>query len=1054
VVLGQQGGSEVVVDLARSILRALPDGVWLLDTDGRTLFANDRMAALLAVAPAAMAGLSLYDVLGEDDRAAFAARLGSAPDGPTEMPDVQCCVHRADGTEFWALVGSAPLVEGGRFQGWLHRVTDHTEHRMLMEDLQHREHQFSEAQAIGHIGSWELDLVTWTVTCSAETFRLCGLDPDTFDGSPEMFFARLSPRERAAGAAAYEEMIASHGALDFETRLDVEGRAPTWVRARGVVTRAADGSQVRVGGTVQDITETKENEQALAFLSSMAAAANEATTLAEVLAVADQEVRQHAPWPVVLVAAPDRSEADGLVHVDVAWTEQSDEARQAARDLAHRAARESRTVHATSPAGSVLVAGPVRWDGRLATVVVVDSLDVEPPRPSDLVVFEQMLRFLAHVAEREWTAHDLATARDEALSASRAKSDFLATMSHEIRTPLNGVIGLSELLRRTDLDPHQRRLADGVDQAGRTLLALVNDILDLSKIEAGRMDLEEVDFDPREVIEQSVMLVADRARRKSLELVVSSAPDVPPLVRGDPVRFGQVVTNLVSNAIKFTAEGEVSVRATGAGRSGLHVEVRDTGVGIPEDVRPRLFESFSQADSSTTRQFGGTGLGLAISRRIVTAMGGEIDVESEPGVGSRFWFTVAMALPRDTGVESDVREAAVAGMRVLVVDDNETNRFILREQLSAWEVEVAVTSSVYDALVEIDASIQHATPYDVVLLDHMMPGADGEQLARIVRAERRHDRTRLVLLSSGLEPTTEWLADAGIDQFLNKPVLPSRLLDALVTGRPGAADPADLVGPEVLAVSRGGRRLLVVEDNPVNQLVAEGVLRGLGYDVVLAGNGAAGVAALADDPAGFDAILMDCQMPVMDGYDATRAIRAMQAGGPRVPIIAMTATAVAEERDRCLEAGMDDFLSKPVDTSLLRDTLARWLPESATAGGDVSERPEVPGTVQGRLGELAGDGIDAGLLRAMVGRFLTGSDTALQSLTVAAGTGHADAVVQEAHALCGSAGNLGLGGLSAACEEIELAAGRGELPDQLALIRLSTLVVRGQAELEAFLADL
>ncbi len=1065
--LGGHGDSDVSTTLARSILQALPEGLWLLDAEGRTLWANARMAAMLAVEPAVLATMSVYDALdGPDgphgpDSIAFARRLGSSagvspasPDLP-DLPDLQCCVRRADGTEFWALVGCAPLVEEGRFQGWLHRVSDHSEHRRLLEEVEDREERLSEAQAIARIGSWELDLLTWRVTCSAETFRLCGLDPVAFDGSPERFFARLHPVDRAAGAAAFAEMLTSHDALDFVARLDVGGRAPTWVRARGVVTRAADGAQERVRGTVQDITETKESEQALAFLSAMAAAANEATTLHEVLAVAHEEVRQHAPWPVVLVSAPGGAEDDGLVHIDVAWADPGDGMGQAARELARRAARERTTVLSTSPEGTVLVAGPVVWDGRLATVVVVDSLHAETPPRSEVMVFEQMLRFLAHVAEREWVAQDLAAARDGALSASRAKSDFLATMSHEIRTPLNGVIGLSELLRRTDLTAHQQRLADGVDQAGRTLLALVNDILDLSKIEAGRMDLEEVDFDPREVIEQSVMLVADRARSKALELVVSSAPDVPALVNGDPVRFGQVVTNLVSNAIKFTAEGEVSVRATAHGASGLHVEVRDTGVGISDEVRPRLFESFSQADSSTTRQYGGTGLGLAISRRIVTAMGGEIDVDSVLGHGSRFWFTATVGPPRGDGVETDERRTeAIAGMRVLVVDDNETNRFILREQLSAWDVEATVTSSVYEALVEIDSSVQRGAPYEVVLLDHMMPGVDGEQLARIVRAEPRHDVTRLALLSSGLEPTAEWLSEVGIDQFLSKPVLPSRLLEVLASGRPGAALPVAREGAAVEA--RSGRRLLVVEDNPVNQLVAEGLLRGLGYDVVLAGNGALGVAALADDPAGFDAILMDCQMPVMDGYDASRAIRAMQVGQPRIPIIAMTAAAVADERDRCLEAGMDDFLTKPVDTAVLAETLARWLPETGAdaSGDDRAEVTRVPATVQGRLTQLAEEGIVADLLRAMVGRFLSGSEVAVQTLTDAARAGRPGEVVDEAHALRGSAGNLGLSAVAEACEAIEQAARRGDVPDQVTLVRLTTHVVRGHAELEDALVTL
>ncbi|MDP2774805.1 MAG: response regulator [Nocardioides sp.] len=634
---------------------------------------------------------------------------------------------------------------------------------------------------------------------------------------------------------------------------------------------------------------------------------------------------------------------------------------------------------------------------------------------------------------------DLADARDQALSASKAKSEFLATMSHEIRTPLNGVLGLSELLGRTELTPHQQRLTDGVDHAGRTLLALVNDILDLSKIEAGRLDLEEVDFDPRTVVEQSAALVADLARDKHLELVVSSAGDMPAQVRGDPVRFGQVITNLASNAVKFTSQGEVAIRATGdvvAGGTRVRVEVRDTGVGIDAEAAGRLFEPFTQADSSTTRQYGGTGLGLAISRRIVTAMGGEIGVTSEPGVGSTFWFTVDFDAPHGDDPLRDVeREQAVDGLRVLVVDDNDTNRFILVEQLTAWGVPVAAVESAYDAMVELDASARSGTPYDVVLLDYMMPGTDGEQLARALRAEARHDGTRLVLLSSALEPSPEWLAEAGIDTFLSKPVLPSRLLDVLATlgGRldhlSTAAHTGGSEAPSDASPGQRRGRVLVVEDNAVNQMVAEGVLRGLGYEVHMADNGAAGVSAVADDYRGFDAILMDCQMPVMDGYDATRAIRAMQRGGTRTPIIAMTAAAVAEERDRCLAAGMDDFLAKPVDVSALGATLDRWVPKRAQPAATPAPAPPAPEEHEPpafvRLRELIErDGIDPSLVARIIERFESGALTVLSALEQSVSAADAGDVAAQAHSLKGSAANLGLAGLAAVCERIESEARR------------------------------
>ncbi|MFC4786305.1 response regulator [Nocardioides sp. MAHUQ-72] len=909
------------------VVRAVPDGLWVLDDAGLTTYANDRMARMLGRSSAEMVGLSVTDALDEEGGRAFLAHLDRLSDAREPGDDQELRLVRAAGSTFWALVSHTPLLDdGGRHRGWLHRVSDHTEQHRILEELRHREVQLAEAQSIAGIGSWEREVGVGELHWSDELYRLVGKDRATFTPSAERFFELLHPEDRPAAVAAYEELMAHGEELAMDTRLATPtGDAVRWVRTRARVVRDDSGAVVRLGGTVQDITESKEAEQGLEFLSAMAAAANESDTLVDVLVASEAVVRPYARWPAVLVSAPDPTDTGGLLHFPTGWREYDEDVLAAARDLAARAAAERTVVQAPGPDGAVLIAGPALAGERLACVVVSDTGVREEAAASDVAIFAQTLVLLAHVSEREEAGKALAAARDDALAASRAKSEFLATMSHEIRTPLNGVIGLSELLSRTDLTPHQRRLAEGVDQAGRSLLALVNDILDLSKIEAGRLDLEEVDFDPRSIVEQSVGLVAERASAKGLELVVASAEELPSMVRGDPVRFGQVVTNLVSNAVKFTAAGEVVVRA-GAGPEGVRVEVRDTGIGIGPAAQRQLFTAFSQADSSTTREYGGTGLGLAISKRIVEATGGEIGVVSEPGVGSTFWFTTPFASAEAAPLpgESTLQDA-VAGLHVLVVDDNETNRFILREQLEAWRVRVTVVESAYDALVELDASVRHDQRYDVLLLDYMMPGADGEQLARIIRAEERHRDTRLALLSSAFEPGAEWLADAGLDAFLAKPVLPSRLLDTLATlggrGEERLAAPAPVsVGP---GASRG--RVLVVEDNEVNQLVAEGVLRGLGYDVVIADNGAAGVAALADEPDGFDTILMDCQMPVMDGFDATRAVRAMRGDGRRIPIIAMTAAATAEERERCRDAGMDDFLTKPVVPALLESTLARWV---------------------------------------------------------------------------------------------------------------------------------
>jgi PAS domain S-box-containing protein len=888
----------------------------------------------------------------------------------------------------------------------------------LVAELERRGRDLAETQSIAKIGSWEFTAADRVLRWSDELFRVLEFEPQSFVPTGETLFERLHPEDLATVEAAYAAMSGAGEPMAFDVRVrPVHGQPTRWVRVRGRAVMDPSGAMVRATGTVQDITESKEAEQGLAFLSAMAAAANEAPTLGDALLAADTIVRPFTQWPAVIVSAPTPADPGTLVHFDAGWRDFGSEDLAFARAMADEVSERLEVVQRVGPAGTVFVAGPALVRDRLACVVVSDSRAAGSPRPYELAIFMQMLALLATVAQREEVSAQLASARDDALAASRAKSEFLATMSHEIRTPLNGVIGLSELLSRTELTAPQRRFADGIDQAGRSLLALVNDILDLSKVEAGRLDLEEVDFDPRDVIERSVALVAESASGKDLELVISSVDQVPALVRGDPVRFGQVITNLVANAVKFTDAGEVVVRASGTGSSAVRVEVSDTGIGIATEVQAHLFTAFSQADSSTTRRYGGTGLGLAISERIVAAMGGEIGVESVPGEGSTFWFT-APFLPAAGVVAPELREGAVAGLRVLVVDDNATNRFILAEQLRAWDVDVTVAASAQEAIGELDGSLRRADGYDVVLLDYMMPGTDGEQLARSIRSDERLRDLRLALLSSALAPTADWLESAGIDTFVSKPILASRLLDELaVLG--GRFDPSLPARPELPAPPTDGvrGRVLVVEDNAVNQLVATGMLHHLGCAVMIAHDGAEAVAAIADAPEGFDAVLMDCQMPVMDGFDATRAIRAMGGSLERLPIIAMTASATSEERDRCRQAGMDDFLPKPVDAGLLASTLERWLPgvPVPTLVGEVSAADD-------RLRELMDEGFDAELVLRIVDRFGSGAHQTLVELVAAAAAEDAPAVADRAHRLRGSADNVGLRSLGARCLEIELRA--------------------------------
>jgi two-component system sensor histidine kinase/response regulator len=883
-------------------------------------------------------------------------------------------------------------------------VRDITERKNLEAKLRYTTDSLNIAQAAAGLATFDFNLSLNTRICSDNFHALLGVPPSTKLDDVDALLSRVHPDDIVHSRNAPLDTTVEDPSYRCEYRVMQGDGTERWIAEKATVSRDRSGQVVRITGAIIDISDLKRTEAALDSVEGRFERAVRGT--------------QDGLWEIDLITKATwfgsrfeemlgysvgdlnayRDRLRELIH-----PEDLEIVRQRFQDhLQHQTVYdvEFRLLHK---------AGHYEWvRSRAQAERAADGTPLRLAGSTQLIT------------DRKLAEQATLDAKLAAEAANRAKSNFLANVSHEIRTPMNGVIGMAQILSETPLDDIQREYVDIIRGSAQALLSLINDVLDLSKIEADRLELEQVDFDLRVVIYETVAALALQSAVKGIELVVNIGIDMPVLMRGDPGRLRQIVMNLVGNAIKFTHEGHIVLDATGTvdpnGRLTLRIEVADTGIGIPPDRLDRLFKTFSQIDASTTRHYGGTGLGLSIVKRLTELMGGQVGVRSEPGHGSTFWVTIKA----DTVQEQVRRDPVGLGRRILVVDDLPVSRRSLARKLMLARFDTVSVGGVDEALEQLAKD----NSFDLVLADELMPVKGGLDLLGALRADPRYASLPFILLSLfGAEhgPTAKEHRPNAIGL---KPICALALVTLVQQVLTGKVPTNALLAPAQQAYPTfRGHRVLLVEDNPVNQRVAQRLLQKLAAEVTIANNGAEALDRMTES--NFDAILMDCQMPVMDGFTATRRIRELERehGRKRLPIIALTANVMTEDRENCLAAGMDAHLGKPMEPAQLIECLGRYLKADIV-------RPEVD---MNALREITGG--DAEFERELVDTFVSSGDQCLAEILSALRASDLDTIGKRAHALKGASANIYAPGLAAVASNLESAARANAVGDIDGLVR-------------------